>query len=807
MGRNKQGWILVPVFLMALLPFARAEQTVLSGANTAPPGTPTNLTATTGNIYRGEQWSWIKLSWDKVPGASGYSIYRSTVAGDNPATPLVTGIKTATYVDNGVEGVTYYYKVKATNPDGANSYSNEASATPVNPLFCDRRTYSPLRLTWSFNGGIAQVNAVFPHPILLQRAVLATGSGLLLTEDSGRTWSQLPEGTTEKVGPIRDVAYDPQAVNTFYIASQTKGVWITTDNGKTFRQLGTKAGGMASDTAVSLIVYSGDPSYQTLLAAHGGTTRGLSRTRDGGRTWDVVNTECSFSRIVCGDRGASFFLLIGSDPGEPEIQNLYSCNTVGEFVTELLRDIVPTDLACAPIANPPGKYGPYYLATSSSGLYRIDETQFMPAVTQLEVERFGSWASAGVTWGPNADVMDLFLYDPSRLGLVVSSDNLAHIRATSDGLPVGPLVKEGATVRPNANGTVFYAVVNDALSIGRVPDEVPALDLTPPTFELAPNADIENAWKKLGEAFDKFSRADGGTVAAAMALNQSTGDPQTLYRRCQLTITARLPAHPSPPTSVTVDLSRFGGTPDTPLFDDGLHNDGAAGDGVYGFTFAFLPKPQRLPTPTYEWRSAWPGRVPLGVSATYADGRREGAVGIVGVFTRINDIDVFKGGDWSTVIQVEGEATARPEKNPPEIHKGSGALRIEVRKGHWTVHVKSPYWLHDITSHEAIAFEARVAAGETPKEINLQLRDAPEFSAPTTTGPVPALRGTVLAKEYQRVVVPILPMQAAAPQFQSTHLGEFIFSGDSIAPATLYIDRLEVLARDAAPNPPLPSAK
>lgn len=795
MKRIKLGGILV--CLLTVCPFAHAEQTVTQ-PNAAPLSAPTGLTATTGDSHRGEQWTWVFLSWNKVPGASTYSVYRGTKAGDDPAKPIAKGIKTTTYRDDGADGVTYYYKVKANNPNSTSGYSNEASATPVNPLFRDRRAYPPLRLTWSLNPDIKQVSGVFPHPILLQRAVLATGSGLLLTDDSGHSWSKLPEATVEKVGPIRDIAFHPALADTFYIASQTKGIWVTTDNGKTFRQLGTKAKGMASETVVSLVIYSGDPSNQTLLATHGITTPGLSRSRDGGQTWDVVNTEYCFRRVLCGDRAPSwFFLLIGSTPKEPEIQNLYSCKTVGEFITELLRDIVPTDIACAPLPHTRA-ISPFYVTTSDSGLYRIDNTEFLPEVKQLGFKGIDGWASVGVTWGPNADVINLFLYDPSKLGLVVSSDNLAHIRTASDGLPVGPLVKEGAAIRPNANGTVFYAVISDALSMGRVSEDVPALDIKPATFELASNSEIDKAWKELGGAFDKFSRTEGSAAAAAKALCQNVGDPQGMYHHCQLTVTARLPLKPSPPTSVTIDLSRFGGAVDTPLFDDGKHGDGAAGDGTYGLTFAFLSAP-RLP-PDYEWRSSWPGRVPLGVTATYPDGRHEGAVGIVGVYSRINDEDVLFGRDrWPAAPKVEGDATARPEKNPPEIHKGSGALRIEVKKGHWAVHIKTS--LHNITSHEAAAFEIRVADGEPPQEINLQLCDRPEFSPPTTTGPAPALRGTVLTKDYQRVIVPILPLETASPQFQSTNLDEVIFSGDSDAPATLFIDSLEILARDGGSNP------
>lgn len=42
------------------------------------------------------------------------------------------------------------------------------------------------------------------------------------------------------------------------------------------------------------------------------------------------------------------------------------------------------------------------------------------------------------------------------------------------------------------------------------------------------------------------------------------------------------PLAPSNITSVTIDLSSIGGSPTTPLYDDGFNGDGAAGDGEYG---------------------------------------------------------------------------------------------------------------------------------------------------------------------------------------------------------------------------------
>ena len=42
------------------------------------------------------------------------------------------------------------------------------------------------------------------------------------------------------------------------------------------------------------------------------------------------------------------FFLLGSTVKDADIQGIYSCNAVGEYVMELVHDVVPTDLAYAP---------------------------------------------------------------------------------------------------------------------------------------------------------------------------------------------------------------------------------------------------------------------------------------------------------------------------------------------------------------------------------------------------------------------------------------------------------------------------
>ncbi len=93
-----------------------------------PPPAPTGLRAAGGDAR-------VTLNWDPSAGATTYDVYRGVVAGASSAgPPLATGVSKATYVDASVvNGVTYYYTVRAVNAAGSSGTSNEAAATPSPP--------------------------------------------------------------------------------------------------------------------------------------------------------------------------------------------------------------------------------------------------------------------------------------------------------------------------------------------------------------------------------------------------------------------------------------------------------------------------------------------------------------------------------------------------------------------------------------------------------------------------------------------------------------------------------------------------
>jgi RHS repeat-associated protein len=88
----------------------------------ATPSTPSNLSATPGNLQ-------VALSWTASSGATSYNVYRGTTSGGEGATPIATGLTGTTYTDTAVTaGTTYYYEVVALNASGNSGPSTEASA-------------------------------------------------------------------------------------------------------------------------------------------------------------------------------------------------------------------------------------------------------------------------------------------------------------------------------------------------------------------------------------------------------------------------------------------------------------------------------------------------------------------------------------------------------------------------------------------------------------------------------------------------------------------------------------------------------
>jgi fibronectin type 3 domain-containing protein len=124
-----------------------ANSTEVSATPVAPPppGAPTGLVATAGNLQ-------VMLTWNASTSATSYNVKRSTTSGSGYQT--VGSATTTSFTNTGLtNGTTYYYVVTAVDSAGESGPSSQASATPTVPA---QPPPAPTGLTAT--SGNAQVN-------------------------------------------------------------------------------------------------------------------------------------------------------------------------------------------------------------------------------------------------------------------------------------------------------------------------------------------------------------------------------------------------------------------------------------------------------------------------------------------------------------------------------------------------------------------------------------------------------------------------------------------------------------------------
>jgi len=112
--------------------------------------------------------------------------------------------------------------------------------------------------------------------------VFAAGTaGVLVSNDNGLTWASAGKAPDFY---LTGLAVDPRDPETLYVSTWKKGVFRTTDRGRTWTPLGTRfSGPMAVDPQASSTLYFG-------------TADGIAKTVDGGMTWRAAD-----SGIVASD--------------------------------------------------------------------------------------------------------------------------------------------------------------------------------------------------------------------------------------------------------------------------------------------------------------------------------------------------------------------------------------------------------------------------------------------------------------------------------------------------------------------------
>ncbi len=206
--------------------------------------------------------------------------------------------------------------------------------------------------TWSMLAGTQGIAvwslAFFPGDSSVVAA--GSGSGIYLTRDAGSTWKHISPENDPELRPVVSLAFDPANSNTLY-AGTTHLPWRTADGGAHWQSIHT---GMIDDSDVFSIqvekdhpehvmasacsgVYNSldgaghwakletpkgafrthfvafDPRHQGIVFA--GTTEGLLRSENSGKTWRVVSTYSI--RSIAFDpqmEGRVFFAASGGGP-------------------------------------------------------------------------------------------------------------------------------------------------------------------------------------------------------------------------------------------------------------------------------------------------------------------------------------------------------------------------------------------------------------------------------------------------------------------------------------------------------------
>ena len=663
---------------------------------------------------------------------------------------------------------------------------------PKNGLVKHTGTYPALDVEWTSVDDVESANAVFPHPVVSERAVVATVDGLQITEDQGLSWQVLPRGSVGALGEIQSITYDRIAPETFYVASGTRGIWKTSDNGKTFSQIGSKATGMASDNALRIVLDNGN---RILLALHGDETPGISRTVDGGRTWDVIHSDYYVSQVFSAAYTGQDVFIAGAPVSAPDSACLYIAPSLMEPWQELGRDLL-----CTGFTGPKINSGWVLVSTANRGIFRV--TRNGGTFRNIAPVGVSEWFGIGATWDATADSQIVYAFEPKRLGLVLLDPSgkaddaeeggeekpVADIayETASRGLLTCPVVREGAHIRANANGQVYYACINSLLYRGeRVGGDtaVRSVRLSRPVCAYDPLAD-KRAIGEVNDGLNRFLNSPEGVAAAAISLKQILSAHDAFLNGRLVTVSAVIDndAAGLPPRQVTVDLSRIGLSCRTPL--------APAGNGVYEATFAV--DPANIRQIEKDWRQIQP--IGLTVTAVSEAGGLSSGIGALAVANTATRAQYHNGDSPRKVESGNVKFIGNESKVYRTGRKIMGTQVVEP--GPWQVSYQSGWGRQtmDISSFQVVALWIR-ASRESTEDIVLELQDDPTFGTPSTTPGLPLIAGGFVpggkfTEEFKQIVIPVSKLIGGSETFHPSILRCLLISGKAGAPIDYYIDKI-----------------
>lgn len=134
----------------------------------------------------------VKISWDKVNGATGYKIYRKVKGGSWKAIKTASASATS-YTDTGAtSGKTIYYRVKAINGSYVSGYEGHNLSYLKTPEASVKNTTSGVKVSWDKVGGATS------YYVYRKAGSAKSWSKIATTKNASYTDKNVKSGTTYK---------------------------------------------------------------------------------------------------------------------------------------------------------------------------------------------------------------------------------------------------------------------------------------------------------------------------------------------------------------------------------------------------------------------------------------------------------------------------------------------------------------------------------------------------------------------------------------------------------------------------------
>ncbi len=134
----------------------------------------------------------VKVSWDKVAGATGYKIYRKVKGGSWKVIKTASAGATS-YTDTGAtSGKTIYYRVKAVNGSYSSDYEGHNLSYLKTPVVSVKNTTSGVKVSWGKVGGATS------YYVYRKAGSAKSWSKIATTKNASYTDKNVKSGTTYK---------------------------------------------------------------------------------------------------------------------------------------------------------------------------------------------------------------------------------------------------------------------------------------------------------------------------------------------------------------------------------------------------------------------------------------------------------------------------------------------------------------------------------------------------------------------------------------------------------------------------------